>query len=246
MNKHLITFPWVIAGTYIILAVISLVLHESINISAQPEIHKKELFLLAKNSSFMIFLVGMVFVGATVIIANNFQTVFLLSLEASSLLIGIAVALPSLLEIPMMMITPKLLNNENLRWVIITGLALLPIRWGLLYLIQEPGWIIPAQILAALGTISIEIAGVSYIDNIIPLKWRATGQGLFMAATFSIGPGIGNFIAGNILDRYNVRAIWSFNLILGIIGLILVFLALWYFSKPGKGDKDRSGNHARM
>jgi predicted MFS family arabinose efflux permease len=52
---------------------------------------------------------------------------------------------------------------------------------------------------------------------------------LYTAATFGIGPGIGNFIAGNVIERYNIRAIWSLNLILGMIGLILLFLALWYF-----------------
>jgi predicted MFS family arabinose efflux permease len=234
MDQHLITFPWIIAGTYIILAVICLVLRESLTKTSQPDINKKELFLLAKSSSFMIFLLGMIFIGATIIIGSNFQTVFLLSLNASSMLIGIVVALPALLEIPMMMIAPKILKTENLRWVIITGLVLLPIRWGLLYLIQAPGWMILAQILAAAATISVEIASVSYIDNIIPLKWRATGQGLFTTATFSIGPGIGSFIAGNILDVNGVRAIWGFNLVLGIIGLGLVFLALWFFSRPAE------------
>jgi MFS family permease len=232
MDQHLITFPWIIAGTYIILAVICLVLRESLTMTSQPDINKKELFLLAKSSSFMIFLLGMIFIGATIIVGSNFQTVFLLSLNASSMLIGIVVALPALLEIPMMMIAPKILKTDTLRWVIITGLVLLPIRWGLLYLIQAPGWMILAQILAAAATISVEIASVSYIDNIIPLKWRATGQGLFTTATFSVGPGIGSFIAGNILDVNGVRAIWGFNLVLGIIGLGLVFLALWFFSKP--------------
>jgi len=234
MDQHLITFPWIIAGTYIILAVICLVLRESLTITSQPDINKKELFLLAKRSSFMIFLLGMIFIGATIIIGSNFQAVFLLSLNASSLLIGIVVALPALLEIPMMMIAPKILKTETLRWVIIAGLVLLPIRWGLLYLIQAPGWMILAQILAAAATISVEIASVSYIDNIIPLNWRATGQGLFTTATFGVGPGIGNFIAGNILDGYGVRAIWGFNLVLGIIGLGLVYLALWIFSRPAE------------
>jgi MFS family permease len=192
----------------------------------------------------MIFLAGMVFIGATLLIANNFQTTFLLSINASSLLIGVIVALPALLEIPMLIITPALLKKFRLRQLIIAGAVLMPIRWGLFYMIQNPGWMIPAQLLNGVATISIDIAGVSYIDKSIPSKWRATGQGLYTTAAFAIGPGIGNFVAGNILDKFNVRAIWVFNLALGVVGLVLVFIALWFLSRPIEKDPVPSENMA--
>lgn len=232
MDQRLELFPWLLVGIYLLLGVVSLTLPESRIETKQSEIKLKELFQLAKNASFMIFLAGMVFIGATLLIANNFQAVFLLSLNASSLLIGITVALPALLEIPMLIITPTLMKNFRTRQLIIAGAVLMPIRWGLFYIIQNPAWMIPAQILNGVATISIDIAGVSYIDKSIPPKWRATGQGLYSTAAFAIGPGIGNFIAGNILDRFDVRAIWGLNLVLGMIGLVLVFLALWIFGGP--------------
>jgi len=234
MNERLELFPWLLVGVYLLLGVVSLSLPERKTDLSQADIKLSELFQLSKNASFMIFLAGMVFIGATLLIANNFQTVFLLSLNASSLLIGVIVALPALLEIPMLIITPSLLNKFRLRQLIIAGAILMPVRWGLFYIIQNPGWMIPAQLLNGVATISIDIAGVSYIDKSIAPKWRATGQGLYTTAAFAIGPGIGNFIAGNILDRFDVRAIWGLNLGFGIVGLILVFLALWYFGGPVK------------
>jgi len=240
MDQRLSLFPWLLSGIYILLGVVCLTLPESGTDIKQTEIKLQELFYLAKNASFMIFLAGMVFIGATLLIANNFQTIFLLSLNASSLLIGITVALPALLEIPMLLITPTLIKNFRLRQLIIAGAVLMPIRWGLFYLIQYPGWMIPAQLLNGVATISIDIAGVSYIDKSIPAKWRATGQGLYTTAAFAIGPGIGNLMAGNILDRFDVRAIWGFNLILGLVGLLLLSLALWYFSSSDDEDHDDS------
>lgn len=229
MDKYLNTFPWILAGIYLLLALVSLVLPESKTMTLQPNINLKELLQLSKNKEFVVFLVGMIFIGATMIIASSYQAIFLLSMNASTLLIGIAIALPAFLEIPMMLVAPRLLRNVHIRRLIIVGAILLPVRWILFYLIQNPGWMIPVQILNGVTTISVEIAGVSYIDKIISPKWRATGQGLYTAATFGIGPGIGNFIAGNVIERYNIRAIWGLNLILGMIGLILLFLALWYF-----------------
>jgi PPP family 3-phenylpropionic acid transporter len=232
LDQRLELFPWLLVGVYLLLGLVCLILPENKMDISQPDINFKDLTQLSKNIPFMLFLAGMVFIGATLLIANNFQTVFLLSLNASSLLVGITVALPALLEIPMLLITPSLLKKFRLRQLIIAGAVLMPVRWGLFYLIQNPGWMLPAQILNGVATISIDIAGVSYIDKSIPSKWRATGQGLYTTAAFAIGPGIGNFIAGAILDRFNVRAIWVLNMALGLVGLMLVFFALWLFSGP--------------
>jgi PPP family 3-phenylpropionic acid transporter len=234
LDQSLELFPWLLVGVYLLLGLVCLILPENKIDISQPDIKFKDLTQLSKNTSFMLFLAGMVFIGATLLIANNFQTVFLQSLNASSLLIGITVALPALLEIPMLIITPTLLKKFRLRELIIAGAVLMPVRWGLFYMIQNPGWMIPAQILNGVATISIDIAGVSYIDKSIPSKWRATGQGLYTTAAFAIGPGIGNFIAGAILDRFNVRAIWVLNIAFGLVGLLLVFFALWLFSGPVK------------
>jgi len=244
MDQRLELFPWLLVGVYILLGAVSLTIPESKTDISQSDIKLRELFKLSKNTAFMIFLAGMVFIGATLLIANNFQTTFLLSINASSLLIGVIVALPALLEIPMLIITPALLKKFRLRQLIIAGAVLMPIRWGLFYMIQNPGWMIPAQLLNGVATISIDIAGVSYIDKSIPSKWRATGQGLYTTAAFAIGPGIGNFVAGNILDKFNVRAIWVFNLALGVVGLVLVFIALWFLSRPIEKDPVPSENMA--
>jgi MFS family permease len=244
LDQRLELFPWLLVGVYLLLGLVCLILPENKMDISQPDINFKDLTQLSKNIPFMLFLAGMVFIGATLLIANNFQTVFLLSLNASSLLVGITVALPALLEIPMLLITPSLLKKFRLRQLIIAGAVLMPVRWGLFYLIQNPGWMLPAQILNGVATISIDIAGVSYIDKSIPSKWRATGQGLYTTAAFAIGPGIGNFIAGAILDRFNVRAIWVLNMALGLVGLMLVFFALWLFSGPVEKDPVSSENMA--
>jgi PPP family 3-phenylpropionic acid transporter len=238
MDQYLDLFPWLLAGIFILLGVVSLTLPERNTDHAQPDIKLKEIFQLSKKTSVVVFLLGMMFIGATLIISNNFQPVFLQSLNATSLLIGITAALPALLEIPMLMIMPKLQKNVQLRYIIIASALLLPFRWGLFFLIQDPGWLVPAQLLNGVAGISIDMAGVSYIDKNVPQKWRATGQGLYTTITFGIGPGIGNFIAGYILDSFNILAIWGLNLALGLVGLILLFLALWYFSERGDADHD--------
>jgi PPP family 3-phenylpropionic acid transporter len=238
LDEILTLFPWILAGIYLLLAVLSFTLPECKKSLAKTSL--KDLKLLTSNPAFMLFLVGVVFIGATIVISQNYQTLFMQVLNASDLLIGIVIAIPALLEIPLMPLVPLLLKRIPMRWLILAGAVLLPIRWMINSLIQQPGWMIPAQFLNSIATISFEVVGVSFVDRNIDPKWRATGQGLYSTAIFGIGPGIGLYVAGNVMDWWNIRAIWSFNLILGVIGLGLVFTALWRFKRPSRVPADLS------
>ncbi len=228
LGRILNYFPWLLMGTYLILAVLSINLPESETSFSSPNL--KDLRILTENPSFMVFLVGMIFLGGTMNIAVNYQTLFLQSLDASDVLIGVITSLPALLEVPLMSIVPVLLKRIPLRWLILAGGVILPIRWLLYFLIQSPGWMLPVIFLNGIATISFEVVGVSFIDRIVDQKWRVTGQGLYSMVMYGIGPGIGLYLAGNVLEWFNIRAVWGLNIILGMIGLTLIFIALWRVS----------------
>ena len=238
LDQILTLFPWMLAGIYLMLVLLSFTLPECEKSLTKTNL--KELKRLTRNPAFVVFLVGAIFVGATINISTNYQTLFLQFLETSDLLIGIAIALPALLEIPLMPIVPLLLKRIPMRWLILSGAVFLPVRWFISFFIQQPGWMIPIQLLNSIGTIGFEVVGVSFIDKNTDPRWRATGQGLYSTALWGIGPGIGLYIAGNVLDRWNIRMIWGLNLILGIIGLGLVFAALWWFKSSAQGPYEPS------
>jgi len=238
LGQILILFPWILACVYLLLAGLSFILPESEGTLSHT--HLKDLKILTANQTFMFFLLGMIFIGATLNIAINYQTLFLQSLNTSDLLVGVIISLPALLEVPMMSLVPMLLKRVSMRWLILVGAIILPVRWLLYFLIQKPGLLIPVQVLHGIATISFEVVGVSFIDKSIDKKWRATGQGLYGAVMWGIGPGIGLYVAGNVLDRFNIRGVWGLNFILGVVGLVLVFIALWRFSPPTKSPVNQS------
>jgi len=107
----------------------------------------------------------------------------------------------------------------------------LPIRWFLYIFIENPNWVLPTQILHSVAVVGFMVIGVSFIDKHISPKWRATGQGLYNAATSGIGAAIGAGLAGVIFDRYEIRAVWLLNLIFGLIGLGLLMISFRGFRK---------------
>jgi len=180
LDQILTLFPWMLAGIYLMLVLLSFTLPECEKSLTKTNL--KELKRLTRNPAFVVFLVGAIFVGATINISTNYQTLFLQFLETSDLLIGIAIALPALLEIPLMPIVPLLLKRIPMRWLILAGAVFLPVRWFISFFIQQPGWMIPIQLLNSIGTIGFEVVGVSFIDKNTDPRWRATGQGLYSTA----------------------------------------------------------------
>jgi len=236
LDQILICFPWILAIIYLLLAVLSISLPESKATFSKPNL--KDLKILTKNPSFVVLLVGMIFIGGTINIAVNYQTLFLQSLDSSDVLIGIITSLPALLEVPMMAIAPVLLKRISMHWLILAGAVILPIRWLWYLLVQSPGWIFPAIFLNGIATIGFEVVGVSFINKIAGQKWRVTRQGLYSTVTYGIDPGIGLYLTGNVLEWMNIRAVWGLNIILGVIGLVLVFIALWRVStQPPKENQ---------
>lgn len=228
-------FTWILFGLYLISAGISLFMPER---EARFNLRVIDgLKFLPKNPEFLVYLLGSAFIGATISIGLSYQTIFLQALESPAWLLGLTVSLPALLEVPLMFLVPAL--SKRLSWsvMILIGAVALPIRWGLYLFIENPVWILPTQILHSIAVVSFMVVGVSFIDKRIHQKWRATSQGLYSTAMGGIGSGVGLYLAGNVLDRFDVRAIWALNFILGLLGFLFIIFALRKYQVIGQKEK---------
>ncbi len=229
IDQLLVYFAWLVAVMYFLQAGLSLSLSEWGLEYSHSDF--KRLDFLTKNPSFAVFLLGSVFIGATINVVLNYQTLFLQFIGASSWMVGSTIALQALIEMPMMAAVPFLLKRFSMRRIIFVGAMVLPIRWFLYIFIENPNWVLPTQILHSVAVVGFMVIGVSLIDKHISPKWRATGQGLYNAATSGIGAAIGAGLAGVIFDRYDIRAVWLLNLIFGLIGLGLLMISFRGFRK---------------
>ncbi len=229
IDQLLVYFAWLVAVMYFLQAGLSLSLSEWGLEYSHSDF--KRLDFLTKNPSFAVFLLGSVFIGATINVVLNYQTLFLQFIGASSWMVGSTIALQALIEMPMMAAVPFLLKHFSMRRIIFVGAMVLPIRWFLYIFIENPNWVLPTQILHSVAVVGFMVIGVSFIDKHISPKWRATGQGLYNAATSGIGAAIGAGLAGVIFDRFDIRAVWLLNLIFGLIGLGLLLISFKGFRK---------------
>ena len=229
LDRIQVYFSWSVAGVLFLLGAISLFLPEKGEGFEKTRINGVR--FLAGNVNFIIYLAGSVFIGMTLGVYNNYTTLFLQSIDTSSLLIGIIVSLQAFLEVPMMMAVPFFLRYLSMQKIILIGAAALPVRWLLYYFIKQPGWILPTQLINGVAAVSFFVVGVSFVDRLVSQEWRATGQGLYSSAMMGVGSGVGVYLAGRVLERFDIPSIWMLNFFAGLVGLALLAVAFQRLEK---------------
>lgn len=216
-------FPWILGIIYLLLAGMCIIFPKR---GKRYSYQAFEGFrLLPENPGFTLFLIAFIFIGASLSISMNYQTIFFKSLGAASWLVGAGVSFQAIPEIPFMMLMPPLSKYISSKALILIGASVLPIRWLFYLFVKDPIWILPIQVFHSIAIVSFMVVGVAFIDSWLGHKWRATSQGLYMTSMNGVGASIGLFFAGIVIERYDVRALWGLNMILGILGLTILIMA---------------------
>ncbi len=151
--------------------------------------------IVFKKKEIILYFIGCMFINTSISIGLQYMPLFMEKLQSMGWMIGLAVSLQAVMEIPLMAKVPKWTYKYGLPAVFLLGVVLLPLRWLAFIFIQDPAWIIPTSIFHSLAIMSLMVVGVKHVDSKFPKEWRASGQGLYSTVMNGIGPSIGLFIA---------------------------------------------------
>jgi MFS family permease len=183
--------------------------------------------LLRRERTLIGFLAGILLVGFTLGIVNNYLAVYLTDIEAAGWVIGLALAISALFEVPLMAGVPTFIRRWGIRLVLVTGIAMLPLRWLLYIIIDRPLFVLPTQLLHSIAMMSLLVVGVLYVDRLLDPKWRASGQALYTASLHGIGPSIGLLMAGLIYQQAGITPVWLLSFIVASVGTAIVGLVVY-------------------
>jgi PPP family 3-phenylpropionic acid transporter len=215
---------WIYSAIMFLLALLSLTLPDA---PVSQKVGWRDGALLLKREPILAaFLFGSLFTGMTLGIVNQYLVVYLGDINATGWIIGLALAISALPEVPLMAAVPQMMARWGLAAVLTVGLAVLPVRWLLYTVITNPILVLPTQILHGIGMTALLVVGVIFVDRLLTRNWRATGQALYAAALFGIGPGIGLFSAGLLYERGGIVPVWIFTTLVGLAGLAVVAWAV--------------------
>jgi PPP family 3-phenylpropionic acid transporter len=152
---------------------------------------------LLRKPSWLLFLLSMFLVGASVSAVNNFYPLFLQSLGGRVGLYGFSIALSTLSELPIFLLSSRLLRRWGSGGVLLMAMSVYVLRWLLLSAAWSPELAVASQLLHGLTFSALWVGGVSYAQLRSPERLGATAQGLFSGTVSGISA-VGSFAGGLI------------------------------------------------
>ena len=185
---------------------------------------------LLLNRAFLVFLIGITLSRVPASFYYSFVNPFLFE-------IGIpnpagSMALGQLMEIFLMLSLPFALRKAGLKALLVTGIFC----WGLRYFFFAYGntseliWLVYLGILLHGVTYCYtSLVGQIYVDQAVPAELRASAQGFMVFITVGIGPLVGAYLAGSLVEYHTISAqLHNWRAIFWVPGVVGVLTAVWF------------------
>lgn len=185
----------------------------------------RSLTRLTSNRRWLIFLFVAYVSGSCLGVVNNYLFLYMDELKSSSTLMGIALAVGTISEIPILFFSNWMLRRWGPRGLLTISLAAYVLRAFGYSIAAEPWQAVALQLLHGPTFSTMWVAGVSYASEIAPPGLGATAQSLFSSTSMGLG-GITSAMAGGyLLDLYRGSGLFRVTAMAALVGLVIFILA---------------------
>lgn len=155
-----------------------------------------------------LFLILVAIGFATSAAYNTFFALYLHGLGAGTPVIGVAAALASLSELPVMALSGRVIARFGVKTLLVAGFLGASVRWLAYGLIGDYRLALLFQALHGLSFAASYVAGVTYMDRLIPEQLRATGQTVFSGTVFGLATVVGSNLFGALFDHLHAHGMF--------------------------------------
>ncbi len=173
--------------------------HGETNPTENPK--KGQLTQLLKNPRWLLFLLVAFIGGFAFATLNTYMLPFFESMGASKTLMGIALSIGTVAEIPALLYIHHLLKRFKPDGLLLLALGATGLRLLGFAASSTPAIAIIVQLLNGFTFPVLTVAGVAFADANAPAGLRSSAQGLFSAAMMGIGTATGAFIGGLLFEQ---------------------------------------------
>lgn len=177
-----------------------------------------------RNRPFLVFLLALVLLQFTHPLAAAYLPLYLKELGAPGWVIGSAWGIAAAIEVPLMALTPRLIRRYGAKRILVIFTSAVPLRWGLYQIITVPILLLPFQVLHAMAAAAYYAAAITYVDSLVPPRWRATGQGFYGALSDGLGMGLGSIFFGWIYQSWGISQAFALGALVGLVGWLALVL----------------------
>ncbi|MDC3418041.1 MFS transporter [Aquibacillus salsiterrae] len=201
-----------------------LVLKIPIKANSKKRFKAVEAVGLFKNRTFIALLLFSFFLQLTVHANNSFYAIYLQNLGSTVTIVGIALLIKSILEIPFFAMSKKLMDKYSYPVLLSLVAVMYAIRWLFLGFSNEISVLVGSQILLSLSFSIQYFVAVAYVNAITPPNYRATGQTIYWAVTLGLSGVVGNLLAGWLLNYVTISSMYKIAMVVALLAVPLIWL----------------------
>jgi PPP family 3-phenylpropionic acid transporter len=165
----------------------------------------------------------LLFLTLAVAATNTYFFPYMKELGAKESLMGLALTIGTLSEIPVLFFGHRLVRRLQPYGLLMLTMVVTVIRFLLLAAIGTPNLALFVQLLNGLTFPAMWVAGVSYAYENAPAGRGTTAQGIFGATVFGLGTAVGGFAGGLLLESVGGRGLY---LVFGVVLLAIVVIVM--------------------
>lgn len=174
---------------------------------------------------FFIFLLSLFLIALTSGAFHSFFSIYLDGIDTSEGLIGLAWALASLSEIPVMLRSGDIIQKIKASGLLKISFLTYAVRWLLLSFISNPLWALLTQLLHGLSFAAFLVGGVMYMNKLAPEGLNTTAQSIFSSVSFGLASIVGSMLGGYFYDTWGMPAMFRFLSLVVVIGFFVFYLS---------------------
>jgi PPP family 3-phenylpropionic acid transporter len=178
---------------------------------------------LLRDIRWRLFLLVVFVSGVGSSVLSNYLFLRLNDLGATKTLMGMALAVATLSELPVFFYSGTLLKRWGARPLLVLSLFVYVFRALLISILPSAWMVLPVQLLHGLTFSITWAAGVSYARQIAPAGLGATAQSLFSSTFFGLGGAVGAFMGGILYQTVGSALLFRY------IALLVLAAALFFF-----------------
>jgi MFS transporter, PPP family, 3-phenylpropionic acid transporter len=178
--------------------------------------------VLLTNRHWIFFLLTAFLGGLGSMSAAAYLFPYMAELGASETMMGIAITISTLTELPVFFFGHHLVKRFTPRGLLLLALLMLGVRSLIYSSVTTPSLVFLVQAFGGTLFPAMWLAGVSYADQNAPPGLKSTAQGLFGAMTFGFGSAIGGLLGGPMLEKLGGRGMFFVFGIIILAGLALI------------------------
>ncbi len=188
--------------------------------------------VLLSDPSVIIFFISSFIVMLGNGAVQSFYSIYLNGIGGSEGTIGIAWAVASFSEIPVMMFAGRLMRRIGSGGMLMVAFFMYALRWLLLSFISDPALAVAAQLMSGLSFAAYLTAGVTYLNQRTPEGLTTTAQSIFNGVAYGLASLTGSMAGGFLYDHSSMPVFFRIFSLTTLVGLGVFWFSSTYPWKP--------------